>query len=371
MEKTDQEIPEQKQESFLFSRLENLSKFNQKMTFDKLVIGPSNQSVVDLIEMLIRPTSLFTCLLIIGDIGTGKTHLLQATCQKALSQGLKVLYLSGYGFANLFIKASKEEQLQELMDNLSNLDLLALDDVQTLTLIKETRAQDALLRIIDFLMENQPKLLVSSLDPLEPTKRTYSKLASRFSSDLQISLNSPDTEIKSSILLSQIEKARLQISQEQLDYLTNWPIKDFYSLLSITQNLIARAQLNQDSISDDIIKEVLDAFFTQKEQKDFIQKEQEDFTPDEIMKAVCRAFKVEESCMKSKSRKKGYTLPRQVYIYLCKKLIPWATLDDIGKTINRIHSTVLYSIEIIETKMMRDRALKRKIDFIKEKLEEN
>ncbi len=360
MEKTDQEIPEQKQESFLFSRIEDLSKLNPDMTFDRLVIAPGNQLAVHLAKKIFAPNSP-ACMLITGDLGTGKTHLLQATCQKALIQGLKVLYLNGYGFTNLFLKASKNQQLKELIDNLSKLDLLALDDIQTI--VKETWIQNSLARIIDFLLDNGQKLLVTSSGPLESTEKgACSKLASRFGSGLRLSLNSPDIEIKTALLSRQIEEAGLQISQERLDCLVAYPIKDFYSLFSIAQNLIARAELNQGVISNGIIKEVADVCS--------LQKEQEGFTTDEIMEAVCCTFKVEELWVKSKSRKKGYTLPRQVYIYLCRKLIPWATLDDISKTVNRIHSTVLYSVEIIEARMKRDPRLKRQVNFIKEKLKE-
>lgn len=351
MKKTNQEIPEQEQESFLFSRIEDLSRFNPDMTFDRLVIGPSNQLVVRLAKGIFAPNSP-ACMLITGNIGTGKTHLLQATCQKALSQGLKVLYLSGYEFTNL---------LKTSIDNLSRLNLLALDDVQTL--IKANWIKDALLQVIDFLLDNRQKLLVSSSGPLESTEKgTCSKLASRFGSGLRLSLDSPDTKIKTALLSRQIEEAGLQISQERLGRLVAYPIKDFYSLFSIAQNLIVRAEVNQGIISDAIIKEVAGVCS--------LQKEQEGFTPDEIMKAVCRVFKLEESWMKSKSRKKGYTLPRQIYLYLCRKLIPWATLKDIGNTVNRIHSTVLYSVEIIEARMKRDPRLKRQVNFIKEKLEE-
>lgn len=140
------------------------------------------------------------------------------------------------------------------------------------------------------------------------------------------------------------------------------PLENFYYLISIVHNLIARAGLNKGIISDDIIEEICKVFS--------FQKEQEGFTTDEIMKAVCRAFKLEKEWMMRKSRKKVHTLPRQIFLYLCRKLIPDITLETLGKIVNRSHSAILYSTEIIEAKIERDPRLKRQVNFIKENLKE-
>ena len=88
-----------------------------------------------------------------------------------------------------------------------------------------------------------------------------------------------------------------------------------------------------------------------------------EIAPERIMEIVCQYYKIDPAVMRSKSRKRIHALPRNIYTYLCRKLTK-ATLEDIGKTINRNHSTVLYGDEEITGKLKHDADLRIKIDFL-------
>ena len=88
---------------------------------------------------------------------------------------------------------------------------------------------------------------------------------------------------------------------------------------------------------------------------------------EDISKLVCRYFRIETHALKSKSRKKIHSYPRNIYVYLCRHHTD-ATLEDIGKSIDRNHSTVLYASEVVEHKMKGDKVVKNQISFMSERL---
>ena len=88
-----------------------------------------------------------------------------------------------------------------------------------------------------------------------------------------------------------------------------------------------------------------------------------------IEKIICRYFKVDPIMLKSKSRKKIHSYPRNIYVYLCRNHTN-ATLEDVGRSINRNHSTILYSSEVIEKKAKTDNQVKKHVDFFKQKIQE-
>jgi len=326
-----------------------------EMTFEQFVTGESNLQAIQLAKTVAEPASPFSCLLIIGDIGTGKTHLIQAACQKALERGSKIFYLTGYELKEQISLFRIKRELRE-----EEYDLLALDDIQLLAGRTQIETHHFLTEIIDSLNLNRKKLLVGSSRPPESIRSFSPNLSSRLNVGLRIILTGPDQELKTKILCREIKKAGLSIEEEQIRWITSHSIADFRRLISIARNLIARARLDEGIISDGIIKEVLEIFSTQKE-----------FSIKEIMAAVCRNFKVEEEQLKLKSRKAEYTLPRHVFLYLCRTLIPRASLETIGQAINRNHSTALYGIKALKERMQGDPELERKIDLIIEKLEAN
>ena len=92
-------------------------------------------------------------------------------------------------------------------------------------------------------------------------------------------------------------------------------------------------------------------------------------TMSDIQALVCKYFKVDPLLLKSKSRKKIHSYPRNIYVYLCRQHTAM-TVQDIGKTINRNHSTVLYAVEVIEHKIKIDVKVKNQIGFLTRKLKE-
>ena len=88
-----------------------------------------------------------------------------------------------------------------------------------------------------------------------------------------------------------------------------------------------------------------------------------------IQKIICKYYKIENSVLPSKSRKKIHTFPRNMYVYLSRNYSD-ATLEEIGKSINRNHSTIIYSSEVIEKKMKLDKKVKNQVDFLSERIKE-
>ena len=92
-------------------------------------------------------------------------------------------------------------------------------------------------------------------------------------------------------------------------------------------------------------------------------------TTEKIMALVCEYYKVDLDMIRSKSRKKVYAYPRNIYAYLCRKYSD-ETLQTIGRSINRSHSTVVYATELVERKMKTDRSMKHQVGLISKRLDE-
>ena len=151
----------------------------------------------------------------------------------------------------------------------------------------------------------------------------------------------------------------LRLSNDIKHLFASHLIRDIRQIESALKCLRAKSELMKEKITLDLAKHVIK---TQISEQDYI-------SVGGIQKLICQYFKVDPMMLRSKSRKKIYSYPRNVYVYLCRQNTD-ATLEEIGKTINRNHSTVLYSSEVIEKKIKTDHKVRKQVDFLNQKLQD-
>jgi chromosomal replication initiator protein len=135
--------------------------------------------------------------------------------------------------------------------------------------------------------------------------------------------------------------------------------RDVRQMESALKCLKARSELVGARIDMDLAKEVVSALVSGESS----------ITTEIVRKLVCDYYKVDPEMLGSRSRKKVYSYPRNIYAYLCRKHSD-ETLEAIGKTINRSHSTVVYATELVEKKMKTDRGMKHQVNFLSKRLDE-
>jgi chromosomal replication initiator protein len=183
-------------------------------------------------------------------------------------------------------------------------------------------------------------------------------LSSRLTSGIITTIERPDFNTRVKILERKSQEQNLEVSEEIIHLFAKHLSRDVRQIESSLSCLKAKSELLNEKISLDLAKEALACHVP----------EQSGISLEAIQKLVCQYFKVDFQMLQSKSRKKIHADPRKIYVYLCRHYTD-ETLEEIGRSINRIHSTVLYASEVIEHKMNVDRKVKNQVEFLSKKVE--
>jgi chromosomal replication initiator protein len=334
---------------------------NQDFTFDRFVVGKCNEFAYSAAKALTLGENWpYNQLYMLANTGLGKSHLTQAIGHAILESnpGLKVFYITAEDFVNQMIFALKNNKIEDFKNKFRrSCDVLLLEEVHFLSGKEKTQLE--LEYTLDALINDHKTIIFTS--PLLPKDIPNLKkgLLSRLNSGIITILNSPDYETRIKILQTKATEQNLSLSDEIIDILARHLKRDIRQMESSLRCLKAKSELLKAKINPDLAREVLRSHVS----------DQGVTTMSDIQALVCKYFKVDPLLLKSKSRKKIHSYPRNIYVYLCRQHTAM-TVQDIGKTINRNHSTVLYAGEVIEHKIKTDVKVKNQIGFLTRKLKE-
>jgi chromosomal replication initiator protein len=334
---------------------------NQDFTFDRFVVGRCNEFAYAASKAL-AIDGQFPCssLFIVAKTGLGKSHLSQATAH-ALLEGnpkIKVIYITAEDFVNEMIFALKNHRIDEFKNKYRRAcDVLLLEEIHFLSGKEKTQLE--LGYTLDALTNDRKRIIfTSSLLPKDIPNLTK-ELASRLTSGIITTLDTPDYETRVKIIERKSSEQGLALSQEIFHLLAKDLTGDIRQMESALRCLKAKAELMKANIDTDLAKEVLGCHVpTQK-----------NLTMEDVKTIVCQYFKVDPTLLASKSRKKIHAYPRNVYVYLCRQHTD-RTVEEIGRSLSRNHSTVLYASEVMEHKMKLDKRVRNQIEFLSNKLKD-
>ena len=202
------------------------------------------------------------------------------------------------------------------------------------------KTQQELGHTLDVLANDKKKIIfTSSLLPQDIPNMTK-ELSSRLTSGIITTLEKPDYETRVKIIEKKSQEQKLCLSESIIYLLARHLTRDVRQIESVLKCLRAKLELLNARIDMDLAEEVIKCHVADKNQ----------ISIDSIKKVICQYFKVDPMMLQSKSRKKIYSYPRNIYVYLCRNYTN-ATLEDIGRSLNRNHSTIIYSSEVIERKI--------------------
>lgn len=334
---------------------------NQDFTFDRFVVGKCNEFAYSAAKALTDDENWsYQHLYMMANTGLGKSHLSQAIGHAILEHnpGLKVFYITAEDFVNQMIFALKNNKIEEFKNKFRrSCDVLLLEEIHFLSGKEKTQLE--LEYTLDALINDHKKIIFTSSLLPKDIPNLKKGLLSRLTSGIITNLNSPDYETRIKIIQKKATEQNLSLSDEIIDILARHLKRDIRQMESALRCLRAKSELLKANINPDLAKEVLRSHVS----------EQSVTTMSDIQALVCKYFKVDPLLLKSKSRKKIHSYPRNIYVYLCRQNTAM-TVHDIGKTINRNHSTVLYAAEVIEHKIKTDVKVKNQIGFLARKLKE-
>lgn len=318
---------------------------NPKYTFEKFVVGSCNQFAHAAAKATAEmPGTTYNPLFIYGGVGLGKTHLMHAIGHaiKARSPHMRVSYITSERFMNELINAIRFNKTPAFRDRYRSIDVLLMDDVQFMA--GKERTQEEFFHTFNTLHNGQKQIIVSSDCPPREIPTLEERLHSRFEWGLIADLEPPDLETKVAILKRKADMDGIELSDEIAMYIAG-KISNVRELEGSLIRLVAISSMKGVSISKDLAKESM---------KSILDAERPaGLTMERIARAVASHYDMSVEEMKSKSNSRSIAVPRQVAMYLCKRLTKHS-FPEIGREFGgKHHTTVMHSVDKI-TELERD-----------------
>lgn len=339
------------------ARLRTIPNLNPKYSFERFVVGSSNQfahaacrAVADL------PGGHYNPLFVYGGVGLGKTHLLHAIGFHILKNrpDLSVLYVSSETFTNEVINGIRYDKMPDFRRKYrENLDILLIDDIQFIA--GKERTQDEFFYTFNTLHDSQRQIVITSDKLPKEIPGIEDRLRSRFEWGLIADIQPPDLETRVAILKKKAEVEGISCPDDVAMYLASSIKSNVRELEGSLVRLSAFASLTRAPITLDLTKEVL---------RNIIQEREPAYSIESIQRTVAEFYNVSISDLKSPRRTKMLAHPRQVAMYLCKKLTR-SSFPEIGSRFGgKDHTTVMHACRKIESLLSRDAALLDDISII-------
>ncbi len=336
--------------------------FKPKYTFESFVVGSSNQFAnAACLAVANNPGKVYNPLFVYGGVGLGKTHLLNAIGNFLLSHramnGNRICYITAEEFTNELVNSLRFEKMEEFRNRFRKMDVLLIDDIQFIAGKERTQAE--FFHTFNALYDNTKQIVVTSDKFPAEIPNFEERLRSRFEWGLIADIQPPDLETKVAILNKKAEFENVMLPQDVAFYLASNIENNIRVLEGSLIRLSAFASLHNVPVSMDLAKEVMGHI---------IKDKKKEITIDMIIKEVSVHFSIKASEMKSAKRVKSIMTPRQIAIYLARKLTS-SSLVSIGEKFGgKDHATVIHSIKRIEDEISVKKDLKEIVEKIESKI---
>ncbi len=327
-----------------FMPYEGSSYLNPKYTFDTFVIGDSNRFAhAASLAVAEAPARAYNPLFIYGDVGLGKTHLMQAIGHYVFSNlaNKKVVYVSSETFTNELINSIRDDKTVEFRNKYRTIDILLVDDIQFLA--GKERTQEEFFHTFNALHEANRQIVISSDRPPREILTLEERLRSRFEWGLITDIQKPDLETRTAILKKKASLSNYSIPYDVINFIADHIQSNIRELEGALTRVVAYSSLQNTPISVSLAQEAL---------MDILAlAEPQPITIDHIQKIVSEYYSLQIKDMFSKKRTQNIAFPRQIAMYLARELTD-ASLPQIGEEFGgRDHTTVIHAYNKISEKI--------------------
>jgi chromosomal replication initiator protein len=332
--------------------------FNPKYTFENFVVGASNQFAnAASLAVTTNPGKTYNPLFIYGGVGLGKTHLLNAIGNFLLGHGKtntdRICYITAEAFTNELINSLRYQRMEDFRNRFRKMDVLLIDDIQFIA--GKERTQEEFFHTFNTLYDNMKQIVVTSDKFPRDIENFEERLRSRFEWGLIADIQSPDTETKVAILNKKAEIENIDLPLDVAFFIASNAEDSVRSLEGALIRIGAFASLNNVPVTIGLAKEVVGHILRDK--KGVI-------TIDMILKEVSSYFSIRASDIRSSKRTKSIMLPRQIAIYLSRKLTD-CSLVSIGERFGgKDHATIIHSVKKIDNEIKVKKELKDTVEKI-------
>lgn len=328
------------------------NSLNQKYTFKTFVVGSCNQFAhAASLGAAETPGKTYNPLFIYGGVGLGKTHLMHAIGHsiKERNRHLRVAYITSEKFMNELINAIRYDKTQTFREKYRSIDVLLMDDVQFMA--GKERTQEEFFHTFNALHNDQKQIVITSDCPPREIPTLEERLHSRFEWGLIADIEPPDLETKVAILKRKADLDGVSLPDEIAFFIAGKVRSNIRELEGSLVRLVAISSLRGMPISKMLAQDAM---------RNIVDNEQpEGLSMERITRLVAAHYKLSVEEIKSKNNSRQIAIPRQVAMYLCKRLTKHS-FPEIGREFGgKHHTTVMHSVEKIDSVIKEDRNFHR------------
>ena len=336
----------------------NYNRLNPNLNFENFIQGKSNDIALSYSRKVCEHLSRYNPLYICGGVGLGKTHLLNAI-GLTLQNENNVMFISAERFMYHFIKSIKKNDMVNFKDFFRKSSIFIIDDIQFIS--GKESLQEEFFHTFNSLMDKGSQIIISA--DRAPTKldRVQERMKSRLGGGLVVDIETPDLELKIKIIKKKIEeiqsqfKENINLDNDVINYIASESKTNIRELIGVLNRVIAFSRVNNKTLNVTDCKNILKDVFNQIRV----------ITVDKIQNVVSNYFSIPLSEMLSQRRSRPLARPRQIAMYLAKKMTA-RSLPEIGRRFaNRDHTTVIHAVKTISRLSEQDDEMKKNINQIK------
>ncbi len=333
------------------------ANLNPRYTFDSYVVGTSNEyATAAALNVARNPGSLSNPLFLYGKSGLGKTHLMQAIGNKILenSPEKRVVYVTSERFTNDMINSMRDKDMESFRQRYRDVDVLLIDDIQFIE--KKQGIQEEFFHTFNDLYLNNKQIVITSDRMPKELVSIEERLITRFEWGLPIDVTAPDYETRMAILKKKAEAQNAVLPDDVLSYIAERVDSNIRELEGALLKIISYAGISNKPIDMPLAEHAISSIIPD----DGIIK----ITAQKIIDKVCEFYEVSADDLKSQSRMRQITRPRQIAMYLCKKMTNMNFVEIAKVFGNRDRTTVMYGVDKIMEEISKDELLKTDVDMI-------
>ena len=327
---------------------------NDEYTFERFVVGPTNGLAhAAALAVAEKPALSYNPLFLHGSVGLGKTHLLQAACRSVLDRrpDMRILYLSCETFANQFIQAVQSGDLKNFRYRYREVDVLVIDDIHFLA--NKERTQEEFFHTFNQLYHSRRQIILSSDSHPRDIPAMEERLVSRFKWGLVTEIEPPGFETRLHIVRMKSEQRGIRFPDEICEFLANQITSNIREVEGAIHKVASLSELMHRPIDLALAKEAL---------RDSLAGARRQITIESIARVVTAHFGVKAVDLQSKKRTRSIAHPRQVCMWLARRLTDHSLVEIGGYFGGRDHTTVLYALERVDQGCQSDSSLKELLD---------
>ena len=336
----------------------NYNRLNPNLNFENFIIGESNKLAYLSAQKICTQLSRYNPLFIYGGVGLGKTHLINSIGLK-LSEENNVMYISAERFMYQFIKSIKKNEMVNFKDFFRKANVFIIDDIQFIR--GKEGLQEEFFHTFNSLFDKSSQIIISSDRAPNKLDRVQDRIKSRLSGGLVVDIGNPDYELKLKILKKKITefentfKEYPNLNEDVINFIAKDSNSNIRELIGVFNRIVAFSKMSKKQLNVNDCKIIL---------KD-VYRSSKVITIEKIQNVTSNFFSINLQEMLSQRRSRPLARPRQIAMYLAKKLTT-RSLPEIGrKFANRDHTTVIHAVKTIDKLSQSNEEIRKNVEEIK------